>query len=331
MRQYFRRVLLLAIIAAAPTVDAQGTPPRSSPGRATPANSAPPFADGDVIQPVPPSFDHAAFDALLRAHVKNGLVDYAAFRNNAEFTRYLASLKTAKLDGLEEAERIAFWLNVYNAYTIQLVSSRGETESIRNIDKTLGVFRLKGPWSRPFVEAAGRTLTLDEVEHRILRHDFSEPRVHFAMSFATLGGPTQRSEAYTGASLDEQLEDQGRTFLRDSRKNRVDTANYTVHLSPVVARYRVDFGESNTSLGKFLADYYPEGGAERRFLVPAKRPPARVAVVRPPTSTADSAARREDSIRVAARNRRSQEIYFRIKETPFNWGLNIQRPVGSSK
>lgn len=325
MRQYFGGAMLLVVMAAGTGAGAQATPTRRPP---VPAAQG---ADVDIVQPVPPSFDHSVFDALLRAHVQKGLVDYAAFRNNAEFARYLASVKAAKLDGLEEAERIAFWLNVYNAYTIQLVSSHGETESIRNIDKALGVFRLKGPWSKPFVEAAGRTLTLDDVEHRILRHDFSEPRVHFAMSFATLSGPVQRSEAYTGANLDEQLEDQARTFLRDARKNRVDTANYTVYLSPVITRYRMDFGESTTSLGRFLADYYPEGGAERQFLLPSKRPPTRVAVVTPPDTKGDSAARREDSIRVAARNRRAQEVFFRVRETSFNWGLNIQPAAPAKK
>ncbi|MBC8089443.1 MAG: DUF547 domain-containing protein [Phycisphaerae bacterium] len=328
MRQYVGRVLLLATIAAAPSVGAQGKPARPTP--LVPPSTVAGFGDADVVQPVPPSFDHSAFDALLHRHVRNGLIDYPAFRNNPEFARYLASLKTAKLDGLEEAERIAFWLNVYNAFTIQLVASHGETESIRNIDKTFGVLKLKGPWSRLFVEAAGRTLTLDDVQHRILRHDFSEPRVHFALSFATLGGPPQRSEAYTAAKLDEQLEDQARTFLRDTRKNRVDTANYTVHLSPVIARYRTDFGESTTSLGRFLADYFPDGGAERRFLLPAKRAPAPAVTVTAPV-TGDSVARLQDSIRVAARNRRALEVYFRVKETPYDWGLNIQRRAVGKK
>lgn len=318
MRQYFGAVMMVALVAGAPVLGAQGAPARKAP-----------TTDAEVVQPVPPSFDHSAFDNLLRAHVKKGLVDYAAFRGNAEFARYLASLKTAKLDALEESERIAFWLNVYNAYTIQLVANSGETESIRNIDKALGLFKLKGPWSRPFVEAAGRTMTLDDVEHRVLRHDFSEPRVHFALSFATLGGPPQRSEAYTGQKLDEQLEDQAHTFLGDSTKNRVDTSRYTVYLSPVITRHRGDFGESTTSLGRFLADYYPDGPA-RRMLVPPKRPPATI-TAKIGTTAADSAARRDDSIRVANRNRRAQEVWFRVQETPFDWRLNSQRAVSGKK
>lgn len=200
------------------------------------------------------AFDHARFDALLHRHVVNGLVDYDAFARDAEFPRYLESLAAARLDGLEEDERIAFWLNVYNAYTIQLILSHGERQSIRNINRTLGLFRLKGPWSEPLVRAAGRTYTLDEVAHRILRKQFSEPRVHVAMTDAALGSPLLRSEAYVGARLDGQLDEQMRRFLADRRKNRVQGG--AVWLSPVFTAYRRDFGERNADLGEVLAPYF---------------------------------------------------------------------------
>ncbi|MEO7999582.1 MAG: DUF547 domain-containing protein, partial [Gemmatimonadaceae bacterium] len=210
----------------------------------------------------------------------------------------------------------------YNAYTIQLVASRGETESIRNINKSLGIFRLKGPWSEEFVQAAGRTLTLDDVEHRILRHDFTEPRVHFAMSFGAMSGPRLRSEAYSGPMLDEQLEDQARTFIHESAKNRVDTARYTVYLSPVIARYRADFGESNETLARFLAEYYPPG-PEKRFLTPPKRVPPPLVVVTSPDS---ANPKKSDSSQNNAQQRRRQQFYFlRVVETPFDWALNIQK------
>ena len=280
------------------------------PNRPTPA--------AEVAEQVPASFDHSVFDGLLHAHVTDGLVDYAAFRNSADFARYLASLKNAKLDGLEEAERIAFWLNVYNAYTIQLVASRGETESIRNINKSLGFFELKGPWTDNFVQAAGQTLTLDDVEHRILRHDFSEPRVHFAMSFGAKGGPKLRSEAYTGAKLDEQLEDQARVFLHDTAKNRLDMAQNVLYISPVIARYRDDFGTSNNALGRFLADYYT--GPERQMLLPRRDVDSQLERLKADTANGKKA----DTARVNARVRRAQFVFFRIVETPFDWSLNIK-------
>lgn len=223
------------------------------------ARSAPSSVAAAVARPV----DHARYDALLRAHVVDGLVDYAAFARAPEFTQYLASLDRVDLSGLDENERLAFWINVYNAYTIQLIASEGETQSIRNIDKTFGLLRLKGPWSRPFVRAAGRVLTLDAVQHTILRAEFAEPRVHFALAYGALGSPPLRSEAYTGDKLDAQLHDQGDAFLRRSpTRNRMDSLS--VQLSPVFTYYRRDFANTRAELGRFLAPWF-EGEQRARL------------------------------------------------------------------
>ena len=206
--------------------------------------------------------DHALFDSLLARHVVNGLVDYDAFAKAPAFPLYLRQLAEARPDGWPEDEQLAFWLNVYNAYTIQLIVVHGERQSIRNINPTLGVLRLKGPWSEPLVQAAGRRLTLDEVAHRILRKQFSEPRVHAAMTDAARGSPPLRSEAYTGADLETQLVDQMRRFLGETRKNRVRAG--AVWLSPVFTAYRRDFGASTAELGEYLAPYF--SGKDRELL-----------------------------------------------------------------
>lgn len=198
--------------------------------------------------------DHAVFDSLLRVHVTDGLVDYDAFRDAPAFARYLASLDRASLTGADDEEQLAFWINVYNAYTIQLIVAHGERESIRNINRTLGVLRLKGPWSEPIVRAAGRTLTLDEVAHRIIRKDFPDPRIHFALVSAAKGSPPLRSEAYTGAALDQQLFDQGRRFLTDTVKNHIETARPT--LSPIFSYYQRDFGVTRAELGTYLGTWF---------------------------------------------------------------------------
>ena len=120
------------------------------------------------------TFDHSAFDSLLRRHVKDGLVDYDGFRNDAAFKAYLEALARAVVASLPEPERLAFWINAYNAYTIELINRHGERESIRNINRTLGI-TLKGPWREPIVRAAGQVLHLDNVEHDIVRKQFREP------------------------------------------------------------------------------------------------------------------------------------------------------------
>jgi len=218
-----------------------------------------------VVTPAP--IDHTAFDALLRRHVADGFVDYDAFARSGEFQDYLERLDAARPDDLPEAEQLAFWINTYNAWTIQQINAHGERESIRNINKTLGLLSLKGPWSEKMVRAAGRTLSLDDVEHGIIRKEFEEPRIHFALVCAALGCPPLRSEAYTGARLEEQLEDQARAFLlRSPGKNRVDAAEATVWVSSILTWYQDDFGGTDEALGQFLARYWPEG-EDRQLLL----------------------------------------------------------------
>jgi hypothetical protein len=211
--------------------------------------------------------DHSRFDALLREHVTAaGRVDYDAFARSGEFRTYLEGLGRASLEGQGESERLAFWINAYNAWTIEQVNRHGERESIRNIRKTLGLLPLKGPWSERMVRAAGRALTLDEVEHQIVRREFREPRIHFALVCAALSCPPLRPEAYVGARLDEQLEEQARVFLRSTEKNRVDAAGGTVYVSPILVWYRADFGDSDAALGRYLARYWPDGPEKELLL-----------------------------------------------------------------
>ncbi len=234
----------------------------------TPRVSAQPASAKPVsVQPASRTavVNHSAFDTLLRRYVVDGFVDYAAFRGDPSFARYLASLDGVRVATLDDDERLAFWINVYNAFTIQLVASHAETESIRNIEKTFGVLQLKGPWSGPIVHAAGRTLTLDDVEHAIIRKEFSEPRIHFALVYAAVGCPPLRSEAYTGAKLEEQLDDQGRRFLLASPgKNRLEQRGFSVALSPIFTYYRDDFGATRPELGGFLA-HWADGELKTRL------------------------------------------------------------------
>jgi hypothetical protein len=163
---------------------------------------------------------------------------------------------------LGSSERLAFWINVYNAYTIQLINSRGERGSIRNINKVLGI-PTKSPWAEPIVRVNGRTLTLDDVEHEIIRKEFREPRIHVALVCAAVGCPPLRSEAFTAAQLDAQLDDQARRFLGTRSKNRVDLASRTVYGSPIFTWYREDFGGTLAGVGAFWAKYSANAEEQR--------------------------------------------------------------------
>lgn len=196
---------------------------------------------------------HAPFDRLLKAHVRDGLVDYDAFARAPEFPRYLASLDTVQVHAFNEDERLAYWINVYNAYTIQLILRHNERESIRNIDRTLGFLQLKGPWNERIVRAGRQVYTLDQVLHRILRREFHESRVHFAIVPAARSAPPLRSEAYVGARLGEQLEDQTRRFLSDT--TRTWYRNGVLGLNRLFEAYEKDFGSSRKEMILFVAPY----------------------------------------------------------------------------
>lgn len=211
-----------------------------------------------------PDFDHSEFDRLLARHVdEEGLVDYRAFAESEAFDAYLERLATADLEALDESERLALWINAYNAWTIRLINDEGRPESIRDIDRTLGLFSTGGAWRVRFAEVAGETWTLDEIEHEIIRVRFDEPRIHFALVCAALGCPPLRREAYTGAALDRQLDDQARRFLREApSKNRVDADRRIAHLSRIFDWYEEDFGEDEAALGRYLARWYEGAQAD---------------------------------------------------------------------
>ena len=216
------------------------------------------------------SFDHHGFDGLLREHVVRGMVDYDAFAGSAGFARYLGQLSAFDPAGLSRDDRLAFWINAYNAYTIQLVNSHRERRSIRNINKSFGFVRAYGPWRQKLAMVGGRAYSLDEIEQDIIRPQFGEPRIHFALVCAAMGCPPLRSEAYTGVRLAEQLEDQARRFILEApTKNRVDVATRTVFVSPIFIEFRdyiKDFGGTTQSVGHFLARYHPPGAARDLLL-----------------------------------------------------------------
>ncbi len=213
---------------------------------------------------------HAAFDSLLRQHVKDGLVDYDAFARAPAFRAYLEILARTDPSSLPRTEQLVFWINAYNAYTIQQINAHQERQSIKNINKTGGLFSLGGAWKEAMAAVGGTRYTLDQIEHERIRPVFREPRVHFALVCAALGCPPLRSEAYRVADLDQQLDDQARTFLlRSPAKNRVDASKRTAWLSPIFKWYGKDFGPNDGAMQRALARYFPVG-AERDLLASGK-------------------------------------------------------------
>lgn len=226
--------------------------------------AAAPLAARLLAQGPPPQL-HATFDSLLRQHVRDGLVNYDAMARAPQFAAYLGALARTRSDGWPRADRLAFLINAYNAYTIAQVNAHNERRSIRNINKSFGVVG-RGAWGEKMATIGGVTLTLDEIEHERIRPVFNEPRIHFALVCAARGCPPLRAEAYRGEVLDQQLTDQAHAFLlRSPAKNRFDVASATVYLSPIFKWYGGDFGQDDAARLRYIGTFLPNG-AEAQLL-----------------------------------------------------------------
>jgi hypothetical protein len=204
------------------------------------------------------SFDHSSFDALLSRHVDaKGMVDYVGLqKSRASLDKYLkntGAVNESTFRSWSEDEQLAFLINIYNAETLQLILDNYPVSSIKKI----GGF-LSNPWKRDVVALFGDEISLDKLEHGIIRKDYDEPRIHFAVVCAANGCPPLRPGAYTGAGLDSQLNEQTKQFLTDLPKNRID--GDTLYLSPIFDWYGEDFTKNGRSLNDYV-DPYMKGDA----------------------------------------------------------------------
>lgn len=209
----------------------------------------------------PYDHSHAALDSILKTRVAGGLVDYAGLKaDRATLDAYLAdagAVPLAEFQQWNQDEQLAFLMNIYNAATLQLIIDNYPVDSIKSLGSLV-----KSPWAKEFVVLYGKTISLDTLEHKIIRKNYREPRIHFALVCAAIGCPPLRNEAFQGARLDEQLGDQVKTFLATPEKNRVDVGKETLYLSPIFKWYREDFETDGKGLAAFVAPWYPEAGTD---------------------------------------------------------------------
>jgi Protein of unknown function, DUF547 len=208
-------------------------------------------AQAPAVGPSPALFGH-----VLKTYVRDARVNYAALKAHpGELDRYLgqvAAVSKPEFNGWTPNQQLAFLINAYNAYTLRLILDHYPLRSIKDI----GHF-WRGPWDQPVVHLFGRTLTLNTIEQGMLRKDYSEPRIHFAIVCASIGCPPLRREAYAANRLDQQLNDQAKRFMANQSKNRVDVAGRTVYLSPIFKWYAEDFQKKAGSVLQFIKPYWP--------------------------------------------------------------------------
>lgn len=190
-------------------------------------------------------FDHSVFNTLLQTYVSDdGNVNYDEFKNDKKLlTNYISSLsENIPRDDWPKEDKLAYWINTYNAMTIDLILKNHPINSIKDI---------KNPWKQSLWKLGGKWYNLDEIEHQIIRK-MNEPRIHFALVCAAKSCPKLYNKAFTAGRLDKDLTKLTKAFLKDTSKNTITGDN--IKLSKIFKWFAQDF-KQNGSLIDFLNQY----------------------------------------------------------------------------
>ena len=206
------------------------------------------------------TLDHSAWDAFLSNYVttdSEGInrVAYAAVtaEDRAALENYLASLQGTAVAKLTRDQQLAFWINLYNAQTVALILDHYPVESIRDIND--GLFS-PGPWDMPLMRIDGMELSLNDVEHRIIRPIFEEPRIHYALNCAATACPNLADKAWRAEGLDARFDEAELAYINDPRGVRI-TSDGKLILSKIYGWFQEDFGDSEKAVIDRLAGIAP--------------------------------------------------------------------------
>jgi len=240
-------------------------------------------------EPEKQGFDYSNFAEALKINVDDvGMINYRKLKAEPQkllaFITELQNLDRKDFDKWSDNEKIAFWLNAYNALTLKAIIDNYPIKSSffrSRIYPKNSIRQIAGVWDKIEFIVMGQKLTLGHIEHKILRVQFDEPRIHMAMVCAAIGCPPLRNGPYTGNKLDEQLDDQTSRFLANSAKFKIERANDRLYLSPIFKWFANDFIKKHgtqKSIGKhnkeesavlnFIASYLSQ--AEKNFVLAGK-------------------------------------------------------------
>lgn len=199
--------------------------------------------------------DHSDFDELLKKYVaENGDVDYKGFlENKTQFEGYLEKLSNNHPNDKNwpPADQLAYWINAYNAFTLKLILDKYPIESIKDLKS--GIPFVNTVWDIKFINIEKSTYDLNNIEHGIIRKQFDDPRIHFAVNCASYSCPRLRAEAYTANRLEEQLADQAKYFVNNKSKNII--SENQVSLSKLFLWYSGDFKQDGKEVLDFINKY----------------------------------------------------------------------------
>ena len=210
------------------------------------------------MQPIgPDQYSHRHFDDVLHDHVKDGVVDYPAIADDIRFPAYVAQLDHIDPNAFTtKEERLAFWINAYNAFAIQGILDGLSPETLWG--------RYQYFLARKY-RVGGVEVNLYDLERAILIRDFREPRIHFAIVCASRSCPKMRSEAYQASRLHEQLDDQARAFINDTSKNRFDRAERVARLSKIFDWFDDAFIAHSGSLIEYVRRYVADADLQQEL------------------------------------------------------------------
>ncbi len=203
--------------------------------------------------------DHRPWQALLDRYLvpsPDGINRFAYGQVSGDdriaLQAYIDGLAGVAVGRLNRRQQLAYWINLYNAVTVKVVLDNYPVASIRDIDISPGFFA-NGPWGRKLVEVEGEPLSLDDIEHRILRPIWRDPRIHYAVNCAALGCPNLAARAYTAENTEALLDAGARAYVNHPRGARVDDGRLKV--SSLYVWYREDFGGSDAGVIAHLRRY----------------------------------------------------------------------------
>ncbi|NIY77069.1 DUF547 domain-containing protein [Thalassospira sp. HF15] len=204
--------------------------------------------------------DHGAWQDILDRYVTvlspgETVFDYEAARReaHAQVAGYVDAMSMLAVSNLNRDQQFAYWVNLYNALTVKVVLDHYPVESIRDIDISPGLFS-SGPWGKKLITVEGRALSLDDIEHRILRPIWKDPRIHYAVNCASIGCPALAPEAYEADKLEGQLDQAARGFINHPRAV-AQAEDGAFVLSSLYDWYRDDFGKSDADFIDHLAQF----------------------------------------------------------------------------
>lgn len=228
------------------------------------------FCSANAQSEASKSFDWTDYSILVQQNIKQSevsgirthLVDYQAIAKDPKFSSLIERLAVFQSDSLKGKEKIAFYINAYNLFAIKLVTDHMPKKSIRDIGTWFSPV-----WQKPAAVLGGKAISLDTIEHKILRK-MGEPRIHFAIVCASLSCPDLRTEAYTATKLDDQLDQQTRSFLANTSKG-LKIEGEKIYISKIFDWFAKDFAkdEKPASILRFIAQYNIEAGRFSQYKV----------------------------------------------------------------